>query len=260
MTLPIVDFCGLKVARLIMGANPLAGFSHQNPQRDAEMLAYYTIDRIIETWERARAAGINTIVTNNETQHVHEALQRYLPGSGLQWIAQVRGLPTMEEGIDEAVRIGCKAIYIHGALVDDAYSRQDSDTIGSWCDYARSAGVAAGVAGHAPEAHLWVNSLNVADFHAVCFFNCGSLHAGRGEKFDLKNMFAAVEAVRRIPKPCIAYKIMGAGRIDARMAFEYAFDSIKPTDVVNVGMHRGDRDDMVEANVAMVGEILAGKG
>ena len=48
------------------------------------------------------------------------------------------------------------------------------------------------------------------------------------------------------------------GRIDPRMAFEYALDHIKPTDVVNVGMHRGDKDNMVEENVAMVEEILAG--
>jgi hypothetical protein len=28
--LPSVDFCGLKVTRLVLGANPFAGFSHQN--------------------------------------------------------------------------------------------------------------------------------------------------------------------------------------------------------------------------------------
>ena len=50
---------------------------------------------------------------------------------------------------------------------------------------------------------------------------------------------------------------MGAGRIDARMAFEYAFERIKPGDVVNVGMHRGDKDNMVEENVAIVKNILS---
>ena len=55
---------------------------------------------------------------------------------------------------------------------------------------------------------------------------------------------------------CIRDRIMVAGRIDARMAFEHAFDQIKPGDVVNVGMHRGDKDDMVEENVALVEEIL----
>ena len=50
---------------------------------------------------------------------------------------------------------------------------------------------------------------------------------------------------------------MGAGRIDPHMAFEHAFANIKTTDVVNVGMHRGDKDNMIEENVATVREILS---
>jgi len=65
-----------------------------------------------------------------------------------------------------------------------------------------------------------------------------------------------VEAIRQIQKPCIGYKIMGAGRIDPAMAFEYAFENIKPGDVVNVGMHRGDKDDMVEENAGLVRQVL----
>jgi hypothetical protein len=42
------------------------------------------------------------------------------------------------------------------------------------------------------------------------------------------------------------------------MAFEYAFSSIKCTDVVNVGMYRGDKDDIVEENSAIVRAILGG--
>jgi hypothetical protein len=49
---------------------------------------------------------------------------------------------------------------------------------------------------------------------------------------------------------------MGAGRIDPGMAFEYAFENIKPSDVVNVGMHRGDKDGIVEENVALVKKVL----
>ena len=50
---------------------------------------------------------------------------------------------------------------------------------------------------------------------------------------------------------------MGAGRIDPLMAFEYAFENIKPGDVVNVGMHRGDNEDMVRENAKMVDKILS---
>ncbi|MBT3379288.1 MAG: hypothetical protein HN742_03695 [Lentisphaerae bacterium] len=73
----------------------------------------------------------------------------------------------------------------------------------------------------------------------------------------LADLAPAVETIQTIQKPCIGYKIMAAGRIDAQMAFEYAYDHIKPGDVVNVGMHRGDNDDMVKENAAMVQQILA---
>ena len=76
------------------------------------------------------------------------------------------------------------------------------------------------------------------------------------DKFRLRDVARAVDCIQRINRPCIGYKIMGAGRIDAQMAFEYAFEHIKPTDAVNVGMHRGDRDDMVERNAAIVSGIL----
>ena len=259
--LPTVDFCGLGVTRLILGANPFGGYSHQSEQRNEEMAAYYTVERIIETWGRAEAAGINTMITNNETPHVLQAVREYLAGGGrLQWIAQLncRTQPDMLAAIDEAVEIGCKAVYFHGAQVEDVYLQRDDKTMRSWCEHARSGGVVAGAAGHAPEAHLWVDSLDVTDFHAVCFFNCGSLHDGKGEKFRLRDVAGATDCIRRIRKPCIGYKIMGAGRIDPRMALEHAFDSIKPTDAVNVGIYRGDKDDMVETNAAIVREILGG--
>ena len=92
----------------------------------------------------------------------------------------------------------------------------------------------------------------------VCFYNCGSLHDGRGEKFKESDPPRAIEAIRAIDRPCIGYKIMAAGRVEPRVAFEYAFANIKPGDVVNVGIYRGDRDDMVEADVRLVEEILGG--
>ena len=257
--LPSVDFCGLNVTRLVLGANPFGGFSHQSPERDQQMREYYTPEKIVETWEIARDGGINTMITNNGTPHVLEAVRLHLASKNpLQWIAQVanRSTGTMNEAIDRAIDSGCSALYFHGALVDRAFSENDEGTVRSWTEYTRSKNIPVGVAGHAPEAHLWGDALDVVDFHAVCCFNCGSLHEGKGSKFRLQDIGAAMQAIRQIRKPCIAYKIMGAGRIDARMAFEYAFESIKPTDVVNVGMHRGDIDDMVALNIGLVREIL----
>ncbi len=257
--LPTVDFCGLRVTRLIIGANPFGGFSHQSPERNQEMLAYYTVERIIETWHRAEAAGINTMITNNETPHVLEAVEQYLgAGGALQWIAQVnRRKADMIEAVDNVAELGCKALFFHGGQVDELYARRDEETLRSWVDHARSKDIPVGVGGHHPDVHYWADSLGIADFYSVCFFNCGSLHSGKGLKFRLADIGPATECIRRIQKPCIAYKIMGSGRIDPRMAFEYAFEEIKPTDVVNVGIHRGDKDDMVEEDAAMVRDILS---
>ncbi len=88
--LPTVDFCGLRITRLVIGANPFGGYSHQTEERDRAMREYYTVERIKETWARAEAAGINAMVTNNETPHVLQAVREYLGGGGrLQWIGQI---------------------------------------------------------------------------------------------------------------------------------------------------------------------------
>ena len=257
--LPTVDFCGLTLTRLLIGANPFGGFSHQNEARDTEMRTWYTPARILETWQRAWDAGMNTFVTNNETEHVIDATQRYLAEGGpMQWIGQLamRSHPTMMHSLDEAKEIGASAVYFHGGYVDGFYKEQDASDLEQWVAHAKSIGLPVGVAGHSPLVHDWVNGLDLVDFHVVCIFNCGSLHAGAGDRFRLADLPPAYECIARISKPCIAYKIMGAGRIDPLMAFEYAYDHIKPGDVCNVGMYRGDNDDMVEANAKMVEGIL----
>ena len=104
--LPTVSFCGLTVTRLIIGGNPFGGFSHQNRTRSDEMRTYYTIERILETWQRAHDAGINTMITNNESANVMKAVRKYRAAGGpLQWIAQVNNRlnPDMQAAIDEVV-------------------------------------------------------------------------------------------------------------------------------------------------------------
>ncbi len=57
-----VQLGNVTVSRLILGGNPFGGFSHQNPDRDREMLRYYTTDRIKATMRQAEALGINTFL------------------------------------------------------------------------------------------------------------------------------------------------------------------------------------------------------
>ncbi len=258
--LPVVDICGLAVSRLIVGGNPFSGFSHQSRERDEEMLDYYTTERLKETLGRAEAAGVTTTIMRSDL-HVHRLLREYYnEGGTIQWIAQVgadSGASSIPQAADRAAAAGAKAAYIHGGQVDHCYAEQDGASLSQWLERIRSHGIPAGVAGHAPEVHRWVDRLGIADFHAVCFYNCGSLHDGQGEKFKPDDPPKAVEAIQAIRKPCIGYKIMAAGRLAPRTALEFAFAHIKPTDAVNVGIYRGDNDNMIADDVALVEEILS---
>lgn len=259
--LKTVDFCGLKLTKLLIGANPFGGYSHQSEERDIAMRSFHTPEQIFETWDRAWKAGINTFVTNNETPHVIEATAKYLADGGkMQWVAQLNGrlLKNMEAAIDQAIGYGAVAGYFHGALVDDCFANKDAETLKRWVAHARERNFIIGCAGHNVDTHYWVDTLNLVDFHAVPFFNCGSVHSKiGGERFQLEDVFAATKLIQYLKKPCIAYKVLGAGRIDARMGFDFAVRNIKPGDVVNVGMNRGDNDDMVEENVAIFEQLLS---
>ncbi|MGI5819545.1 MAG: hypothetical protein ACOX9R_15755 [Armatimonadota bacterium] len=255
-----VNFCGIDVSRLILGGNPFSGFSHQSRERDQEMMDYYTVERLKETLARAEAAGINTAIMRSDP-HIHRLLREYYnEGGKIQWIAQISGNRSLE-GFPAEVRrardAGAVAGYLHGGLLDACYADRDEDGFARLVETLREGGFPVGTAGHAPEAHLWAYELDVPlDFQVVCFYNCGSLHDGKGEKFQEPDPEHAMDAIQRIERPCIAYKIMAAGRVEPRAAFKRAFAGIKPGDVVNVGVHRGDNDDMVEENARMVSEIL----
>lgn len=65
--------------------------------------------------------------------------------------------------------------------------------------------------------------------------------------------------MRQTKKPCFAFKILAAGRIgspeDVERAFRTAFESLKPTDGVYVGMCPRLRDE-VKQNAELVSKIL----
>jgi hypothetical protein len=66
--------------------------------------------------------------------------------------------------------------------------------------------------------------------------------------------------MRQTAKPCFAFKILAAGRIPDRgidQAFRTAFESIKPTDGIYIGMFPRVKDEVKE-NAERVHRILAG--
>ena len=72
------------------------------------------------------------------------------------------------------------------------------------------------------------------------------------------------ETIRRTAKPCIAFKVFAASRNCAtpeatKEALRFAFESVKPTDIVNVGMFQKHKNQAKE-NADFAREILCGEG
>src|ERR1039458_10531539 len=59
-TLPTVKFGKFEITRLIVGANPLYGYSHFNHTMDQLMREWYTQDRKMEVLHACERQGINT--------------------------------------------------------------------------------------------------------------------------------------------------------------------------------------------------------
>jgi len=257
--LPTIKIGELEVSRLIIGGNPFSGFSHQSGEMDREMRDYYTVARIKETLATAEAHGINTFVGRADA-HIMRLLTEYWnEGGRIQWIAQTAPEHRSDQdNIRRAVHTGASACYIHGGPVDQAHREGRLEAIGELIAFIQAQGVPAGMAAHNPQAHLRAHELGLgADFHTVCFYDCGTVHAGEGDRFRPADREAAVAAIQQLPKPCLGYKILAAGRNDPAEAFRYAFTHLKPTDAVVVGMFTKYQPTQVEENVALVERILA---
>ena len=72
-----------------------------------------------------------------------------------------------------------------------------------------------------------------------------------GEMYMEKDPERMCRAVRQTKRPCLAFKLLGAGRnIASRQqveaAFRFAFENIKRTDAVIVGMFPKYKDEITE--------------
>jgi hypothetical protein len=164
------------------------------------------------------------------------------------------------------------AIYNMGETVDVAFQNDTMDEIREWCKRTRDYGVMVGVGTHKPEVIALVEEQGWdVDFYAGCVYNRtrtddewkALLHGDMLEmsreiylKSDPARMY---KVMRQTRKPCFAFKVLAAGRIapaGVEQAFRTAFESIKPTDGVFVGIYPRARDEVRE-DATIVHKILA---
>jgi hypothetical protein len=248
----------LKVSGLCIGGNPFSGFSHQTSERSKEMTTYYTPDQIKKTLRIAETAGINTLFARTD-DHILGIIKDYWDTGGtIQWFAQVcveQGEPdAWKRWLKDSVKLGARAAYIHGGVVDNWYASKKFDTFREALDMMRERNIAAGFAGHNPEAHEWIRDNLDVDFQMCCYYNPTDRsksphHIDKGEKWDNEDRKRILEVIATIQKPVVHYKVFAGGNKPITQAFEVMGKHIRNSDVACVGFFLKDDPDMIRKDI-----------
>ncbi len=252
MKVPTVALGRLQVTRLLLGGNPFAGFSHQSRERDAEMRAWYTDERIVQTLFEAQSLGLSAVVARGDA-HMARCLRRYWSEGGtMVWVAQTASeAETPAAGARFCLDEGASACFIHGGVVDHCIAQQRYADLVAAVEAIRAHNAPAGIAGHVPEDFRWAEANLEADFYMVCYYNPiprqGSPHHQHGydEAFPLEDRAERVALIRDLGRPAIHYKVLAAGRLPAREGLAFAAAHMRAGDAVCLGIYTADKPGML---------------
>jgi hypothetical protein len=214
---------------------------------DRHMREYYTTERTIEFLLSCERAGINTHQFSSAADTVEVLGKVRERGSKMQFICLDAGREGVK-GKAEATRP--IAMVHHGGVTDRLFQEGKSREVHDYVKAAHDCGVLAGVSAHDPD-----NIQRVADegwevdFFMTCFYFLTRKNVPPQETlpvghyaFFRDDPLVMTKVVRQLKQPCLGFKILAAGRKCAsqdtvKAAFRFAFENIKPSDGVIVGMY-----------------------
>lgn len=247
--LPTVRLGDKKVTRLIAGGNPIAGFSHSTIGLSRLMLNYFTVERTTAFVHHLEREGINTW-QSSFTPVVRDALRAAREqGSRIQYLCLSSERPAIKfQDVLDAKPI---AICHHGVDTDRLTRAGQMGRIRDYVNKVRDAGLPAGVSTHDPTILARVEDAGWdVDFYMTSCYNVYRPAAEitdrlgdeiLGEVYLAGDPGRMLARVRQIPRPCLAFKILAAGRLGGSKesldaAFRNTYSNIKPTDGAIVGM------------------------
>jgi len=274
--LPTVKLGPHRVTRLIVGGNPIYGYSHFNKLLSQHMVEYHTPERVIDLLKRCEKAGLNCW-QNSYAERTLQDLDRYREAGGtMHWLCL--GKPDWDqhpEHIDDAVKHKPIGVAPHGALAERLHRQGKLDVLTDLLKRIRDKGVLVGLSAHNPAL---IELAEEKGWH-VDYFMCCLYYLTRpkpefkkllGKDLPLGEIYLPTDpprmwkAVRAAKKPCLVYKVLAAGRrvgtpAEVRACFKAALEGIKPTDALIVGMYQ-QHGDQVGQNAALVRDLCAAKG
>lgn len=268
--LPTVRLGDHRITRLILGGNPIYGYSHFNRLYSQQLREFHTPERVLELLRAATAAGINSWQNSYATRTVDDVLRCRDAGIPFHWL--LLGKPDWVERpafIEEAAAYKPIGIAPHGSSAERLHRAGKLDTLRDMLKRIRQTGVLVGLSSHSPEL------IRIAEQEQwdVDYYMCCCYYLTRpkdefkeilgevpmGEVYLPSDRERMLKRIQATTKPCLAYKVLAAGRADlsptgVRGAFQETLESIKPTDGMIVGMFQ-QLGDQVAMNARIVREL-----
>jgi len=246
---PQVAFGKVQLSRVICGSNPFNAGSHLSSFVNQEMRTYYTPEQILKTLRRCEEAGINCWQVSGLA---NLELYRRLVDEGSRMHAISLGrdpadFPALAKG-------GCLAVAHHGEVTDNLFKAGKLDEVRDFIKRVRDAGMLAGVSTHMPAVVDAIESKGwEPDYYMTCVYErnrsneeltklLGYVPIPPREVYLEEDPPRMFQAMRNAPRPCLAFKILAAGRLCDRKetverAFRETFRGIKASDAVIVGIY-----------------------
>ncbi|HYK92223.1 MAG TPA: twin-arginine translocation signal domain-containing protein [Acidobacteriota bacterium] len=257
--IPLIQLGPHKVTRLITGGNPIGGFGHSVPNMSRHMLEYFTLERTIEFLEKCVREGINTWQFDHLEKPIAALRTVRERGAKLNFICLHAERPKDAPLKTVIADMNPIAIVHHGGVTDSLFRAGKAQQVRDFVKKVRDHGVLAGVSSHCP-ANVrrmadegWEN-----DLFMTCLYYVSRPREEQqkllgkvvvDEPFFESDPLEMTEVIRQVGKPCLAFKILAAGRKcssqeSVQTAFRFAFERIKPTDAVIVGMYPRFEDEV----------------
>lgn len=155
------------------------------------------------------------------------------------------------------------AIVHHGGVTDRLFREGKSREVHDFVKRVHDAGVLAGVSAHNPNCIKQVADEGwQVDLFMTCFYYITRtpeemkkmppiVTVQIGYPFFASDPLDMVKVVQQVDQPCLGFKILAAGRRchdkqSVMEAFKFAFEHLKPTDGVIVGMYPRYHDQISE--------------
>jgi hypothetical protein len=267
------------VSRLILGGNLIGGAAHSRDLIYISQLIrnYFTDEKIMETWQIAEEAGINTMSAWSSKQMLR-VFDKYRKerGGKIQWLGHA-GFD--KDAIKTAIDNGAVGVYVCGDPTDRCVKSGRLDLLAGAISLIKDNGLFAGIACHAIRVLKAVEAAGIeVDFYMK------TLHSGdywsapprEQRKHDVRvwdpnwdpkdetsgyyhdniwciNPERTIEYMKKIKKPWMAFKVLAAGAIHPRDGFRCAFEN--GADFVHVGMF----DFQIREDAIITRDILSAK-